>query len=126
MLEEPHHPDVVEGLIRERKRERVGLTQRRLDAGALEIPSRKVKLLLLDVDAVELDTWELLSEHCEDCADPGADLDQPRARLELGAVADQPVPPVLGLLHEPLLLRGSVTVNVRTHARRGPSTAALT
>jgi hypothetical protein len=30
------------------------------------------------------------------------------------------VPPVLGLLHEPLLLRGSVTVNVRTHARRGP------
>ena len=86
------------------ERECVGLTQRRLDPGALEVPPRKVKLLLLDVDAVELDTGELLSEHCEDCADPGADLDQTRAWLELGAVADQLVPPVLGLLHEPLLL----------------------
>ena len=119
MLEEPHHPDVVEERIRERERECVGLTQRRLDAGAHEVPPRKVKLLRLDINAVELDTGELLSEHCKDCADPGTDLDQTRARLELAALADQSMPPVLGLLHEPLLLRGSVTVNVRTHARRG-------
>ena len=93
---------MVEELIRERERECVGLTQPCLDAGALQVPPRKVELLLLDVNAVELDTGELLSEHCEDCADAGADLDQARARLELGAVANQPVPPVLGLRHEPL------------------------
>ncbi len=81
MLEEPHHPNVVEELILERKRERVGLTQRCPDAGALEVPPRKVELLLLDVNAVELDTGELLSEHCEDCADARAHLDQTRARL---------------------------------------------
>ena len=124
MLEEPHHPDMVEILIRKRERERVGLTQRRLDAGALEVPLREVELLLLDVDAEELDTRELLSEHCEHRADARADLEQPRARLELGAVADQPVPPVLGLLDKPLLLRRSVTMNVRSHPRRRLSTVA--
>jgi hypothetical protein len=51
MLEEPHHPDVVEGLVREGERERVGLEQRRLDAGALEVTARELELPRLDVDA---------------------------------------------------------------------------
>ena len=81
MLEEPHHPDMIEVPIRKREGECVGLTQRRLDAGALEVPPREVELLLLDVHAVELDTGELLSEHCQHCAHAGADFEQARPRL---------------------------------------------
>src|SRR5438093_8427301 len=118
MLEEPHHPDVVEGAVGERERERVGLTQRCLDARPLEVAPSEVELLLFDVDAEQLDTRILLSQYRQDCADPTADLEQTCSRLELGAVANQSVPPVLGLLHEPLLLRRPVSVNVISHRRQ--------
>src|SRR5881275_3032255 len=116
MLEQPHHPDVVERASRERERERIGLTQRCIDPGPLEVSPGEVELPLLDVDPEQSDTRILLPEYRQDRADPTADLEQTRPRLEVGAVADQPVPPVLGLLHEPLLLRRPVTVNVVSHA----------
>jgi len=112
---------VVEGAIGERERERVALTQRCLDAGSLEVFPSEVELLLLDVDAEQLDARVLLTKHRQDCADATADLEQTCPRLELGAVADQPVPPVLSLLDEPLLLRRPVTVNVFSQ-RPSPTT----
>jgi hypothetical protein len=98
VLQEPHHPDVVERLVRERERERVSLQQGCLDPGPLEVPAGEVELLRLDVDAGQADARELLSEHREHCTDAAADLEQACPGLELGAVADQPVPPVLRLL----------------------------
>src|SRR5439155_21483542 len=111
MLEEPHHPNVVERAIGERECKRIGLTQRRLDARPLEVSPSEVELLLLDVDAEQLDTRVLLSQHRQNCADATADLEQTCSRVEPRAVANQPVPPVLSLLPEPLLLRRPVTVN---------------
>src|SRR2546429_2339364 len=115
MLEEPHHPNVVERAIGERERERIGLTQRRLDARPLEMSPSEVELLLLDVDAEQLDTRVLLSQYRQDCADATADLEQTCSRLEFRAVANQSVTPVLGLFDEPLLLRRPITVNVLSH-----------
>ena len=62
---------------------------------------------------VRRDARELLSEHGQDRAGAAADLEQPRPGRELGAVADQPLAPVLGLLDEPLLLGRPVAVDVR-------------
>jgi hypothetical protein len=42
---------VVERVVAERERQRIGLQQRRLDAGPLQVPPREVELLRLDVDA---------------------------------------------------------------------------
>src|SRR6266581_2535905 len=124
MLEEPHHPDAVERAIGERERERIGLAQCCLDACAREVSPREVELLLLNVDAEQLDTRVLLSQYRQNCADAAADLEQTCSRLERGAVANQPVPPVLSLLHEPLLLRRPVTVNVISHSCDGSHTSA--
>ena len=67
---------------------------------------------------------ELLPEDGKDRADAAADLEKPRSRLERGAVRDQPVPPVLCLLDQALLLARAVTVNVVGH-RRKPTAVAL-
>src|ERR671914_1848289 len=72
----------------------------------------ELQLLRLDVDAGQADARELLPEHGQDGADAATDLEQARPRLELRAVADQPVPPVLRLLDEALLLGRAVTVDV--------------
>ena len=117
MLQEPHHPDVVERLVLERERESVGLAQGRLDPGPREVLASEVELLRLDVDAEQPNARELLPEHREHRAHARADLEQPRPRLELRPVPDQPVPPVLGLLHEPLLLGRSIAVDVAGHGR---------
>jgi hypothetical protein len=47
--------------------------------------------------------------------DAAADLEQARSLVELRPVADQPVSPMLGLFHEPLLLGRAVSVNVAGH-----------
>src|SRR2546429_9828148 len=104
MLEEPHHPNVVERAIGERERERIGLTQRRLDPRPLEVSPSEVELLLLDVDAEQPDTRVLLSQHRQNCADATAALKQTCSRVEPRAVANQPVPPVLSWFHQPLQL----------------------
>ena len=106
---------MVERLVRERELERIGFHQRRLDSGPFEVAAGELELLRLDVDARQADTRELLSEHRQDRAHAAADLEQARAGLELCAVADQPVAPVLSLLHEPLLLGRSVSVHVVGH-----------
>src|SRR5437016_60198 len=75
MLEEPHHPDMVERLVLERERVCVSLTQGGLDTGALEVAPGELELLRLDVDAVEADTGELLPEDRQHCADAAPDLE---------------------------------------------------
>jgi hypothetical protein len=103
---------VVERLFIERERERVSLQQGRLDPRSLEVNAGEIKLLSLDIDAEESNTREFLSEDRQDRADSAADLEQACSGLELGAVADQPVSPVLCLLDEPVLLARAVAVNV--------------
>jgi hypothetical protein len=61
---------------------------------------------------------KFLSEDRQDGADSAAHLEQACPRLELSAVADQPVTPVLGLLDEPMLLARSIAVNVLGYASR--------
>ena len=61
----------------------------------------ELELLRLDVDAEELDARVLLTEYRQHRAHAAADLEQPGPGLEHGAVADEPVSPVLGLLDEP-------------------------
>lgn len=117
VLEEPHGPDVVERPVRERERERVGLEQGRLDTGLLEMPARVVELRGLDVDPVETDAGELLSQHGQHGAHAAADLEEPRPGLEGRAVRDEPVPPVLCLLDESLLLARAVPMDVLAHER---------
>jgi hypothetical protein len=75
-----------------------------------------IRLFLFDVDADEPDVRESLTEHREDGADSAADLEQASSALERGAVADQPISPVLGLLDEPLLLARAVAMNVAGHS----------
>ena len=99
VLQEPHHPDVVERLILERKRESVGLQQGRLDPGPREVLAGEGELLRLDVDAEQPNTRELLPEHREHRAHAAADLEQARPRRQLRAVADQPMPPMLSLFY---------------------------
>ena len=127
VLEQPHHPDVVERSVFERERERIRLTQRCLDSDPLEVDTGEFELLLFDVDTEQLDTWVVLPEHRQNCADAAADLEQTRSRLEAGAVGNEAVTPVLGLLHKPLLLRRSVTVDVISHlpAKRPDQPSAL-
>ena len=48
--------------------------------------------------------------------------EQTRSRFELRSVADQPVSPMLGLFHEPLLLGRAVSVNVVGHVVQGKRT----
>src|SRR5581483_12524029 len=86
VLEEPHHPDVVEGLVVERQRSGVSLHERRLDTRSLEVFRRRLELTALDVDAGEPQAPVLLAENGEDGTDSAADLEQPRARRKFGAV----------------------------------------
>jgi hypothetical protein len=78
----------------------------------------ELELLLLDVHADEVDVREFLPEDRQDCADSAADLQEACAWLEVGAVVDEPVSPVLGLLNEAALLARSVAVNVLGYASR--------
>jgi hypothetical protein len=116
VLEEPHHPDVVERLVVERECAGIRLDEGGLHTGSLEVPARVRELLRLDVDAVEADARELLAEHRQHRADAAPDLQEPRSRLERRAVGDQAVAPVLRLLHETLLLARAVAVDVVAHA----------
>ena len=106
---------MVEGLVGERERSRVSLDQGRLDLGSLEVPAGERELRRLDVDPVQDDPRELLAEHRKHRADTAADLEQPRPRLQRGAVRDQTVAPVLRLLDEALLLTGAVAMHVVGH-----------
>src|SRR4029079_2747465 len=81
-LEEPHHPDVVERPVRERKRERVGDAEIRPQTERGEVPAGRGDLSLLDVDPGERDTGEGAAENAEDGADAAADLEQPRPLRE--------------------------------------------
>jgi hypothetical protein len=103
---------VFERPVLERECERVRLYERRLDARPRKVLAGERELLRLDVDAVELDAGELLSEHGEHRTHPATDLEQTGAGRERGAVGDQPVTPVLRLRDEPLLLLRSVAVDV--------------
>src|SRR5262249_38964845 len=75
----------------------------------------ELELHRLDVDADQMDARELLPKHGQYCADAASDLQQARPGGELGAVCNQPVPPMLCLLHEPLLLPRAVAVDVVGH-----------
>ena len=118
VLEQPHHPDVVERLVLEWECESIGFLQRCLDPGPLEVTAGEVELPRLAVDAEQAEPRKFLSEHRQYCTHSAADLEQARSGRELRAVGDQPVPPVLRLLDEPLLLARSVAVNVVGHACR--------
>jgi hypothetical protein len=79
------------------------------------VPARILELPRLDVDAGQADARELLPEHGQDGPHACSDLEQARPGLELCPVGDQPVSPVLGLLHQALLLGSPVAVNVLAH-----------
>ena len=83
MLQQPHHPDVLERLVLERECERIGLHEGCVDPGSLEVSPGELELLRLDVDAGQADARELLPEHRQDRADAGADLEQARSGREL-------------------------------------------
>jgi hypothetical protein len=106
---------VVERLVPERERERIGLHEGCFDSGPREVVPGELELLRLDVDARQADARKFLPEHRQYRTRAGADLEQPRPGLELSAVSDQPVAPVLRLLHEPLLLGRPVAVHVLGH-----------
>src|SRR5919198_1194166 len=72
----------------------------------------RTRAVSLDVDAGQLRARELLPQHREHRPDAAADLEHTRPGLERRPVTDQPVSPVLGLRHEPLLLGGAVAVHV--------------
>lgn len=80
--------------------------------------SRELQLRRFDVHACELHAWELLPENAEHRADAAADVEEARARRQLRPVGDQAMPPVLGLLDEPLLLARPVAVDVFRHEPR--------
>ena len=126
MLEEPHHPDVVVRLVAERERERISLGQGRLDPRPPQVAAGEVELTRFDVNAGESNAREFLPEDREYRADSAADLEQARPGVEPGSVADQAVSPVLRLLDQPLLLAGSVTMNVLGYATRLGRGAAST
>jgi hypothetical protein len=109
---------VVEGAVVERERERIALYQAGFDASPAQVLARELELLLLDVDADEADPREFLPQDGEDGADAATDLEETGTRLELGAVADQPVSPVLRLLDKAVLLACAVAVNVLGDASR--------
>jgi hypothetical protein len=97
VLQEPHHPDVVERLVVEGERQRVRLQQGRLDPGLRQVRACELELLRLDVHTREGDTGKLLPKHRHHGTDAAADLEQPRPGLERGSVHDQVLPPVLRL-----------------------------
>ena len=78
----------------------------------------ELELSRLDVDAGKPNAREFLPEDGEYRADSAADVEQARPGVEPGSVADQAVSPVLCLLDQPLLLAGSVTMNVLGYATR--------
>ena len=115
MLEEPHHPDVVERRVLERERQRVGFQQCRLDSASLEVNTRELELLRLDVDAEQSHARELLPEHRQHRSHAAADLEQSRPGLELacrresaGAASARPV-------DEALLLLRRVAMDIPAH-----------
>jgi hypothetical protein len=63
VLQEPHHPDVVERVVVEGERQGVGLQQGRIDARLRQVRAGEVELPLLDVDPGQLDAGKLLAEH---------------------------------------------------------------
>jgi hypothetical protein len=109
---------VVERAGAERERERISLDQARFDPRSLQVFAGEIELLLLDVDADEADAWEFLPQDCEDSADSAAELEEACTRLEVGAVADQSVSPVLRLLDKAVLLACAVAVDVLGDASR--------
>jgi hypothetical protein len=115
VLQEPHHPDVVERLVVEGQRQRVGLHQRRVDPGRCQVRSRECELPCLDIDAREMDAGEFLAEHRHHGTHAAADLQQPGPGLERRSVPDQVVPPVFRLRNQALLLRRCVSVHVLGH-----------
>ena len=89
----------------------------------------ELELSRLDVNAGESNAREFLPEDGEYRADSAADLEQARPGVEPGSVADQAVSPMLCLLDQPLLLAGSVTMNVlgyTTRLRNGRGAASTT
>ncbi len=109
---------MVERAVVERERERIALYQAGFDTSSPQMLARELELLLLDVDADEADPREFLPQYGEDGADAAADLEEAGTRLELGAVADQPVSPMLRLLDKAVLLACAVAVNVLGDAPR--------
>src|SRR4051812_44155760 len=81
---------------------------------------RKLELLPLNVHTGQLNAGELLPEHRQDSTDPTTHLEQACPWLELRAIADQAVSPVLGLHHQALLLGRAVAMDVpaSAHASR--------
>jgi hypothetical protein len=108
---------VVEGLVRERELDRVALRQGCLDPGALEVRAGELQLLRLDIETEEPHARILLTKDGQHGAHPAAHLEEPRARLERRSVANQPVPPVLGLLDQPLLLRRRIAMHVARYGK---------
>jgi hypothetical protein len=109
---------VVERVLPERERQRITLYQAGCYPGSLQMSAGELELLLLDVHADEADAREFLPEDRQDGAHSAAHLEHTCPRLELRAVADQPVSPVLSLLDEPMLLACSIAVNVVGDASR--------
>jgi hypothetical protein len=73
---------------------------------------RELELLRFNVHAGEVDAREFLSKDRQHRTDSAAHLEETCSRLELRAVTDQAVAPVLGLIDEPMLLACPVSVNV--------------
>jgi hypothetical protein len=73
---------------------------------------RELELLPFNVHAGEVDRREFLSKDRQYRADSAADLEEACARLEFRAVTNEAVPPVLGLIDEPMLLACPVSVNI--------------
>jgi hypothetical protein len=113
MLEEPHHPDVVERFRLERERKRIRASQVGFDTQSREIVATELDLTRLDVDARQDEARKRLSQDAQHGTDSAADLEQPRPGLEVGAGKDQVLAPMRRLGDQPLLLGGLVAVDVR-------------
>ena len=80
--------------------------------------AREVELLRLDVDPEQLQPGKFLAQHRQHGADTATDLEHPRPGFQLRAIANHPLPPVLGLRDQPLLFGRRVAVDVIGHGPR--------
>jgi hypothetical protein len=118
MLEKPHHPQMVEGGVREGQLDRIGTTKVGTQAKASEVSPSCLQLAFLDVHSCQHDAGKRLTEDPQHRPHPTTDFQQTRPGSQPRPRKDQLFPPVFGLQQQALLLVARVAVNVPvSHAR---------
>ena len=119
MLEKPHHPDMVEGAVREGELGCIGTAKVGTHTQTGEVGTSYLQLALLDVHSCQHNAGKRLTEDRQHRPHPTTDLQQPRPGSQPRPREDQLLPPVFGLQQQALLLVARIAVNVTvSHARK--------